>query len=275
MALLVSCLAISLIVLAGCAGNEPAVTTGETTTGALGTTDQNGTTVLTTATVPTTTTTAPITTTSGEVNKPEDDTMRILFLGNSLMFYNDMPETFRKMANAAGKNVYIQTILDGGSTIAKYADHPCFKGLYVSLEALFEQADILSLHCPLTEETHHLINADAIGRMKEGVVIVNTSRGALVNTEDLIQGIKSGKVGAACLDVYEEEGEVFYEDLSGHIVQDDKLVRLIAMPNVIVTSHQAFLTREALDNIACTTVNNLVKFFHGQPDESTEVAYRK
>ena len=146
---------------------------------------------------------------------------------------------------------------------------------YVSLEALFEQADILSLHCPLTEETHHLINADAIRRMKEGVVIVNTSRGALVNTEDLIQGIKSGKVGAACLDVYEEEGEVFYEDLSGHIVQDDKLVRLIAMPNVIVTSHQAFLTREALDNIACTTVNNLVKFFHGQPDESTEVAYRK
>ena len=122
MALLVSCLAISLLVLVGCAGNEPAVTTGETTTGAQSTTDQNGTTVLTTATAPTTTTTVPTTTTSGDVNKPEDDTMRILFLGNSLMFYNDMPETFRKMANAAGKNVYIQTILDGGSTIAKYAD---------------------------------------------------------------------------------------------------------------------------------------------------------
>ena len=146
---------------------------------------------------------------------------------------------------------------------------------YVPLEELFEKADILSLHCPLTEDTYHMIDAGAIGRMKEGVVIVNTSRGALVNTEDLIQGIKSGKVGAACLDVYEEEGELFYEDLSGHIVQDDKLVRLIAMPNVIVTSHQAFLTREALDNIACTTVNNLVKFFSGQPDESTEVVYRK
>ena len=111
--------------------------------------------------------------------------------------------------------------------------------------------------------------------MKDGVVIVNTSRGGLVNTEDLIQGLKSGKIGAACLDVYEEEGDVFYEDQSSHILQDDKLVRLIAMPNVIVTSHQAFLTKEALDNIAHTTVNNLRRFFAGDPDESTEVVYRK
>ena len=146
---------------------------------------------------------------------------------------------------------------------------------YVPLEELFGRVDILSLHCPLTEETNHLINADSLARMKDGVVIVNTSRGALVNTEDLIAGIKSGKVGAAALDVYEEEGDLFYEDFSGHIVQDDKLVRLIAMPNVIVTSHQAFLTREALDNIAQTTVNNLVKFFSGDPDGATEVAYRK
>jgi len=146
---------------------------------------------------------------------------------------------------------------------------------YVSLEELFARSDIISLHCPLTEETNHLINADSIAGMKEGVVIVNTSRGALVNTEDLIRGLKSGKVGAACLDVYEEEGDLFYEDFSGDIVQDDKLVRLIAMPNVIVTSHQAFLTREALDNIASTTVNNLVKYFSGQPEASTEVLYRK
>ena len=145
---------------------------------------------------------------------------------------------------------------------------------YVPLEELFVQADILSLHCPLTEETNHLINADSLSRMKDGVVIVNTSRGGLVNTEDLIAGIKSGKVGAAALDVYEEEGELFYEDFSGHIVQDDKLVRLIAMPNVIVTSHQAFLTREALDNIAQTTVNTLVRFFSGDPDAATEVVYR-
>ena len=146
---------------------------------------------------------------------------------------------------------------------------------YVDLPELFAQADIISLHCPLTEETHHLINADTIAMMKKGVTIINTSRGALVDTEALINGIKEKKVGAACLDVYEEEGDFFYEDFSGHIVQDDKLVRLIAMPNVIVTSHQAFLTSEALDNIAATTVNNLTWFFSGDPDTSTEVVYHK
>ena len=146
---------------------------------------------------------------------------------------------------------------------------------YVELDGLFEKSDVISLHCPLTVETDHIIRSGSIRRMKDGVVIINTSRGGLVNSEDLIQGLKSGKVGAAALDVYEEEGEVFYEDLSGHILQDDKLVRLIAMPNVIVTSHQAFLTKEALDNIAHTTVNNLVRFFEGNPDESTEVVYQK
>ena len=140
---------------------------------------------------------------------------------------------------------------------------------------MFSQSDIISLHCPLTEDTNHLINAESIGKMKDGIVIVNTSRGGLVDTEDLIQGIKSGKVGAACLDVYEEEGDLFYEDFSGDIVQDDKLVRLIAMPNVIVTSHQAFLTKEALDNIASTTVNNLVRFFAGNPDQNTEVVFQR
>ena len=146
---------------------------------------------------------------------------------------------------------------------------------YVDLPELFAQADIISLHCPLTEETRHLINDKTIAMMKKGVTIVNTSRGALVDTEALINGIKEKKVGAACLDVYEEEGDFFYEDFSGHIVQDDKLVRLIAMPNVIVTSHQAFLTNEALDNIAATTVNNLTRFFSGDPDTSTEVVYHK
>ena len=145
---------------------------------------------------------------------------------------------------------------------------------YVALPELFAKSDIISLHCPLTEETHHLINADSIAQMKKGVIIINTSRGSLIDTEDLISGIKERKVGAACLDVYEEEGDFFYEDFSGHIVEDDKLVRLISMPNVIVTSHQAFLTEEALDNIAATTVNNLVRFFQGDPDTSTEVCYK-
>ena len=144
---------------------------------------------------------------------------------------------------------------------------------YVELPELFEKSDIISLHCPLTEETRHIIDAESIARMKKGVTIINTSRGALVNTEDLINGIKDKKVGAACLDVYEEEGDFFYEDFSGHIVQDDKLVRLIAMPNVIVTSHQAFLTQEALDGIANTTIDNLTRFFQGNPNETTEVRY--
>ena len=164
-----------------------------------------------------------------------------------------------------------------GMTVLAYDKFPAANsGLnYVELPELFEKSDIISLHCPLTEETRHIINADSIAMMKKGVTIINTSRGALVNTEDLITGIKDRKVGAACLDVYEEEGDLFYEDYSGHIVEDDKLVRLIAMPNVIVTSHQAFLTNEALDNIAATTVNNLTRFFAGDPDTSTEVCYHK
>ena len=146
---------------------------------------------------------------------------------------------------------------------------------YVELPELFAKADIISLHCPLTEETQHMINAESIANMKPGVIIVNTSRGGLINTGDLIDGIKEKKIGAACLDVYEEEGDFFYEDFSGHIVRDDKLVRLISMPNVIVTSHQAFLTEEALDNIAATTIANMIKFFDGEPDRVTEVIYSK
>jgi len=142
---------------------------------------------------------------------------------------------------------------------------------YVTLEELLERSDVISLHCPLTEETYHMIGSDAVKRMKPGAILINTSRGGLVDTEAIIDGLKEGKIGAACLDVYEEEADLFYEDFSGEVVQDDKLVRLIGMPNVIVTSHQAFLTNEALDNIASTTVNNIRKFFAGQPDETTEV----
>ena len=144
---------------------------------------------------------------------------------------------------------------------------------YVELPELLEQADVISLHCPLTDDTRHMIDAAAIARMKPGAVIVNTSRGGLVDTEALIEGLRSRKVGAACLDVYEEEGDLFYEDRSDTIIEDDTLVRLIAMPNVIVTSHQAFLTKEALHNIAQTTVGNLVKFQKGEPSPDTEVCY--
>ena len=130
---------------------------------------------------------------------------------------------------------------------------------YVSLERLFSESDIISLHCPLTEETNHIINSDSISKMKKGVVILNTSRGALIDAEALLEGIKERKIGAACLDVYEEEAGVFFNDVSGHILSDDILARLLSMPNVIITSHQGFLTEEALSNIAETTVNNILE----------------
>lgn len=136
--------------------------------------------------------------------------------------------------------------LDNGDTIR-----------YTELDELFKNSDIISLHCPLNEETYHVIDEKSIAKCKRGVVIINTSRGALVDAEALLSGIKSRQVGAACLDVYEEESDIFFEDFSGHIIEDDTLARLISMPNVIVTSHQAFLTEEALSNIAETTVNNI------------------
>ena len=132
---------------------------------------------------------------------------------------------------------------------------------YVELGELFERSDVISLHCPLTEETYHLVDKAAIERCRKGAVIINTSRGALIDAGALLEGIKERKIGAACLDVYEEEADVFFQDFSGHIIDDDVLARLISMPNVIVTSHQAFLTEEALENIAETTVDNIMKYF--------------
>ena len=145
---------------------------------------------------------------------------------------------------------------------------------YVSLDELLAQSDIISLHCPLTDETRHMIDVAAINKMKKGVVIVNTSRGGLIDAEALLEGIKARKVGAACLDVYEEEADVFFEDRSGHIMNDDLLSLLISMPNVIVTSHQAFLTAEALNNIAETTVNNILSCFNNDGICDNELCYR-
>ena len=145
---------------------------------------------------------------------------------------------------------------------------------YVSLDRLFSESDIISLHCPLTEDTKHMINASAIEKMRKGVVILNTSRGALIDAEALLEGIKARKVGAACLDVYEEEADVFFEDRSGHILNDELLSRLISMPNVIVTSHQAFLTEEALSNIAETTVWNIRSYFEKDGICDNELCYR-
>ena len=145
---------------------------------------------------------------------------------------------------------------------------------YLPLSELFARSDIISLHCPLTEETRHMIGREAIGQMKKGVILVNTSRGALIDAEALLEGIKARQVGAACLDVYEEEADIFFQDISGHILNDDVLARLISMPNVIVTSHQAFLTEDALSNIAETTVRNIVSCFENDGVCDNELCYR-
>ena len=145
---------------------------------------------------------------------------------------------------------------------------------YVPLDQLLSESDVISLHCPLTDETRHMIGADSIEKMKKGVVIVNTSRGGLIDAEALLEGIKARKIGAACLDVYEEEADIFFEDRSGHIMDDDLLSRLISMPNVIVTSHQAFLTEEALNNIAETTVKNILSCFEKDGICDNELCYR-
>lgn len=135
---------------------------------------------------------------------------------------------------------------------------------YVSFEEICEKSDIISLHCPLTKDSYHMINKDSISRMKDGVYIINTSRGALIKSEDLLDGIRTGKIGAAGLDVYEEESDIFFSDFSHAIIKDDILALLLAMPNVLITSHQAFLTKEALTNIAETTLENLDEYFEGK-----------
>ena len=135
---------------------------------------------------------------------------------------------------------------------------------YVSKEELFAKSDIISLHCPLTPETSHMINAESIALMKPGVMIVNTGRGQLIDTDALIEGLKSKKIGSAALDVYEEEGNYFYEDISNSIIEDDRLARLLSFNNVLVTSHQAFFTREALHNIATTTLQNIQDYVDGK-----------
>jgi D-lactate dehydrogenase len=145
---------------------------------------------------------------------------------------------------------------------------------YVSLDELYAESDVISLNVPLTPDTHHIINADSLSRMKRGVMLINTGRGALIDTKALIAALKSGHVGAAGLDVYEEEEGIFFADLSGEVLQDDVLARLMTFPNVLITAHQGFLTREALANIASVTLGNVTAFEQGKPLEN-EVSARQ
>ncbi len=144
---------------------------------------------------------------------------------------------------------------------------------YTDLGTLYKNSDIISLHCPLTPETQYLINKESIGAMKDGVMLINTSRGKLIDTKALIAGLKSGKIGYAGLDVYEEESEYFFEDFSSQNINDDILARLLTFNNVLITSHQAFFTKEALTNIASTTLQNIKDFFDNK-ELKNEICYR-
>lgn len=162
-----------------------------------------------------------------------------------------------------------QIMLGLGCTVLAYDMYPnptcqSMGVQYVPLNELFAKSNVISLHCPLTQESYHMINNDSIALMKAGVMLINTSRGGLINTQHVLEALKSGKVGYLGLDVYEQEEELFFEDLSSQIIQDDILGRLLTMPNVIITGHQGFFTEEALKNIASTTIENISSFAHGQ-----------
>lgn len=135
---------------------------------------------------------------------------------------------------------------------------------YVDLEELFAASDIVSLHCPLTPETHHLVDREAVERMNDGVMLINTSRGKLIDTRAVIDGLKSGKIGHLGLDVYEEEEELFFKDLSNRVITDDVFSRLLTFPNVVITAHQGFFTEEAVRKIAETTIGNITAFATGE-----------
>lgn len=180
-------------------------------------------------------------------------------------------DLFEKTAGVIGTGKIGQAmirILNGFQMRVLCYDPYPVKGLeaeYVSLEEIFQYSDVISLHCPLTSETKHLINKNTIAAMKKGVYLVNTSRGSLIDTDALIDGVLEGRFGGVGLDVYEEEEGVFYEDRSGDIIADDNLARLMTLPNVLVTSHMGFFTREAMQAIARTTLENAYALENGLP----------
>lgn len=196
------------------------------------------------------------------VHKAYNRTREFNFSLNSLTGFDLHGKTVGVVGTGKIGMVFIDICRGFGMNILAYDKFPAENSgiTYVSPEELLKNSDIISFHCPLTEETFHFINSESIKTLKKGVILINTSRGAIIDAHALIDGIKQRKIGAACLDVYEEEGDFFFNDFSSHIVDDDTLARLISLPNVIVTSHQAFLTAEALRNIAETTVNNLLEF---------------
>lgn len=187
---------------------------------------------------------------------------------NGLMGMTIQGKTVGVVGTGKIGRVFIDLLKGFGVKILAYDPYP-YEGLeaeYVTKEELFRQSDIISFHCPLTEETREMVNPETVALMKDGVILVNTSRGAIVDTTAVIEGLKSGKFGGVGLDVYEEEDQYFFEDKSNEIISDDELSRLLTFPNVLVTSHQAFFTKEATHAIAETTLNNFEAALKGATD---------
>lgn len=168
---------------------------------------------------------------------------------------------------------FIEIMAGFGTSILATDPYPSARAVelgatYVSIDEVLRRSDIVSLHCPLTPDTYHLIDARRLATMRDGVMLINTSRGALVDTDAVIGALKSGKVGHLGLDVYEEEEDLFFQDLSDRVLQDDTFARLMTFPNVVITGHQAFFTREAMSTIATVTLDNVTSFERGDPPEN-------
>jgi D-lactate dehydrogenase len=201
------------------------------------------------------------------------------FALNGLMGFDMFGKTAGVVGTGRIGRVLVRILKGFGMEVLLYDMHPD-EGFaaetgsrYVSLEELYGRSHIISLNCPLTRETEYMINSSSISLMKKGVMLINTGRGKLIRTSDLIEGLKSGQVGSAGLDVYEEESQFFFEDLSDRVLADDVLARLLTFNNVIITSHQGFFTREAIRNIAETTLKNVDDFFAGRKLEN-EVCFK-
>lgn len=202
-----------------------------------------------------------------KINKAYNRTREFNFSINGLQGFDLNGKTAGIIGTGQIGRIFIKICKGFGMNILAYdpfpIKNPDFE--YTDLDTLYKKSDIISLHCPLTPESRHILNADSFSKMKDSVYIINTSRGGLIESESLLDALKSGKIAGAGLDVYEEESELFFEDYSSRIIDDDILSLLVSLPNVIITSHQAFLTDEALKNIAEITIGNLNDFFAGRP----------
>lgn len=206
-----------------------------------------------------------------KIHKAYNRTRESNFALDGLMGFDMYGKTAGIIGTGKIAKILIKILRSMGMTVLAYDIFPDYEFAkqneieYSTLDNLYKHSDIISLHCPLTKETEYIINESAIGKMKDGVMIINTGRGKLIKTHALIQGLKSKKIGAAGLDVYEEESNYFFEDRSNIVMDDDILARLLSFNNVIVTSHQAFFTQEALENIAETTLQNIQDFAENKP----------